>query len=33
MTVDEFAEFVENYQKQQIMNQKEAIINDLKRRI
>ena len=33
ITIDEFAEFVENYQQQQIMNQKEAIINDLKRRI
>ena len=33
ITIDEFANFIENYQQQQIMQQKEAIINDLKRRI
>ena len=29
----QFAKFIEDYQQQQIMQQKEAIINDLKRRI
>jgi hypothetical protein len=33
ITVDEFAQFIEDYQQQKIMQQKEAIINDLKRRI
>jgi hypothetical protein len=33
ISIDEFADFVVNYQQQKILNQKEAIINDLKRRI
>ena len=33
ITIDEFATFIEDYQQQKIMQQKEAIINDLKRRI
>jgi hypothetical protein len=33
ITIDEFAKFIEDYQQQKIMQQKEAIINDLKRRI
>jgi hypothetical protein len=33
ITIDEFATFIEDYQQQAILKQKEAIINDLKRRI
>ena len=33
ITIDEFAKFIEDYQQQAILKQKEAIINDLKRRI
>ena len=33
ISIDEFSDFIVNYQQQQIMKQKEAIINDLKRRI
>ena len=33
ITIDEFAKFIEDYQQQAIVKQKEAIINDLKRRI
>ena len=33
ISVDEYADFIVNYQQQEIMKQKEAIINDLKRRI
>lgn len=33
ISVDEYADFIVEYQQQEIMKQKEAIINDLKRRI